>query len=175
MVKLNLRNNNGRVWREFPNGSVKGFAFVDNKFLSEEQMYCECIHAIENDALDNLLKKLNGSFSIVIRYHDRLFLIVDKLRSYPIFYTLTPTNTVEFITDIIEQDIYNARKKILFNEISVNEFLAKGYLSGNKTLLRDTFQIESGTYAIIYINQITVKQYHNYIIEKKNLKNLEWH
>lgn len=166
MEKFNLTNNI-RKWYPFAYGYTKGFAFIDDRFLTERQLYDECIFSIENNILKSFLENLNGNFCILLFYKSKYYLIVDKLRSFPLFYTFD-SKGIEIITDIGQDIARITKNNIQFNKNAVNELLSKGYLSGNKTLVNNIFQVEAGTCVVIEGFKIDIKRYYMFIINKKN-------
>lgn len=165
----NLENNNGRIWHEFPKGFVKGFAYIGEQLLREENLYFECIDAIENNLLQDWLKKLNGNFSAVIHIKDKIFLIVDKLRSYPLFYYQSEDNI--YICDIGENMLNFLPKKL--NRMAVYELLSLGYLSFD-TLIENVYSVNAGSYVVIEPNHnVDIFLYFSYIFDKKQINKEE--
>ncbi|MGI6306149.1 MAG: asparagine synthase-related protein [Bacteroidales bacterium] len=168
-VKLNVQK--GKQWKEFENGYIKGFAFKHEELLRDESFYLALYNALKKDVLNEFLIELNGFFSIVINYGNKLFLISDKLRTYPLFYHVKD--------DVIITD----DPEYLFKEVNCEldlincyELLTLGYLScAPSTLVKDVFYVVSGSYSVINLidKRAKISSYHNYIQRKVNLKKEE--
>lgn len=91
---VELINNEGKAWLSFADGSVKGCAFEGERLLEKESLYGALTEAINRDSLADLLVRLNGNFAAVITIKNQCYLIVDKLRSYPLFYSGTHVSDV---------------------------------------------------------------------------------
>ena len=124
---VELINNEGKAWLSFADGSVKGFAFEGERLLEKESLYGALTEAINRDSLADLLVRLNGNFAAVITIKNQCYLIVDKLRSYPLFYSGTHVSDVgEHLLKTIPSEI---------DEVNAYELLSLGYLSGASTLV----------------------------------------
>ena len=66
-MEVKLFNNRGKVWVKINNDYVKGFAFIGDRLLKEKELYGQLIEGIKQSRLSNLLLKLNGNFSAIIR------------------------------------------------------------------------------------------------------------
>ena len=82
-MKIELLNNGGKSWQKFGESYVKGFAFIENKLLSEQDILDELVQSIKNNRLNETLLELNGNFSVVIEYQKIIYLLADKLKTYP--------------------------------------------------------------------------------------------
>lgn len=161
---VELINNTGKEWKSFANGYVKGFAFDGNILLEGEKLYEAMEKTVRTTCLSDFLTHLNGNFAAVITIDRKCYLIVDKLRSYPIIYTkkgncwLISDDTEKIMTDDIVSKETDTQ--------SIYEFLATGYLSGNKTLLKNVRQVVAGTYVCLEENESRMTEYHNYVVCK---------
>jgi hypothetical protein len=85
-MRIELLNNAGKSWHSIGNSYVKGFAFIENKLLSEQDIFDELIQSIKKNSLNKTLLKFNGNFSAVIEYQKNIYLLADKLKTYPLLY-----------------------------------------------------------------------------------------
>lgn len=158
-----LQNAGEWQWKNIEGNYVKGFAFICNTYYEEEKLCSIVSEAIDNDTIKELLLKLNGNFSIVIKKAEVYYLIADKIRSFPLFYA--KINDSWLITDqtaIITEKIL----EICINESAVAEFLSQGYLSGSKTLIKNCFIVTPGSF--VNINQeANIEYYHSFIVPKR--------
>lgn len=138
---VELINNEGKAWLSFADGSVKGFAFEGERLLEKESLYGALTEAINRDSLADLLVRLNGNFAAVITIKNQCYLIVDKLRSYPLFYSGTHVSDVgEHLLKTIPSEI---------DEVNAYELLSLGYLSGASTLVNGIKSVVAGSYVVI--------------------------
>lgn len=116
---------------------------------------------------DELWKKLNGMFSIVLwnKKNKKLILARDHVGIKPLHYYIC-SNRIYFSSD------YNAFfhqnfKKIKFNSDSVLSYLSFRYVIGKKTFLKDVFDVLPGTKTEFYNNGITEDVYWDVNLEEK--------
>lgn len=153
-----------RDWYQSEIGYAIGYAFIKEKLLDEKQLCSYLYNVIERNALPDSLKELNGCFAAVIKYQNDYYLIVDKIRSYPILFGkigdgwLVSNNAEKIISD-------NEISKELDSQ-STYEFLAAGYLSGEKTLLEKVKQVIAGTYVRLVNDSRVIVEYHNHMSDK---------
>lgn len=162
MHEICLNNNQGKAWEQFSHGYVKGFAFDQSGNLLEgEFMYKQALKHFQYDQLSQFLDQLNGNFSIVLEEQDKLILIVDSFRSYPLFYS-EQENGIR-VMDIGNDFIAWLGKNTKWNEEAIYELLALGYLSGCHTLLDQVNSVEAGSYVLISKEGIDTFKYVSYM------------
>ena len=142
-----------------------GFAFLDGSLLREEMICDILLDAVQNNSLNTLLRKINGNFAFLIEREGQVYLIADKIRSYPLLYRKMGDGY--FITDYASE-IMGENSEIA-DDLVVAEFLSQGYLSGIKTLSSDIFIVEAGTWVQITMNQVVVHTYYSHIHSKFDL------
>ena len=101
----------------------------------------DCSNLI-NQNCDEYIKKLQGSFAFVIENEDNIFLAVDLISSYPLFYSLT--DKIIYVSDdasLIAEQIGSE-----LQEENVLEFLKCSYVTEKETLFTDIFTLNPGTY-----------------------------
>ena len=66
MSRIELTNNSGKSWQKFQHNYIKGFAFLANKLLSEEDILIELLKSIKHNKLNEKLLELmaNGLLQI---------------------------------------------------------------------------------------------------------------
>lgn len=162
-TKLSLTNNGGEKWIKIKNSYIKGYAYENNRLLKGDVFYEACINAIRDKNIDNFLLRLNGSFCVVILYATDVYLIVDKIRSYPLHYMRY--NGVWYIFDKGYDVIYE-NVGLRLDKDSEKEILASGYLFGEKTLLKDFFQVVAGHYVVLNKDIKRNVCYHSFVQPK---------
>ncbi|MCE5286194.1 MAG: 7-cyano-7-deazaguanine synthase [Pelosinus sp.] len=159
MLIVHLKNNRGYQWFEKEGIYCKGyFINQDNKIFSDERTvdYFSNINS-ENDFLE-IMKEVNGFFSVLVQRADKVFVAVDRLRSFPLYYAQTEDNI------LISDDAYWLRDKI---EASIDsaaecEYLSSMYVAGEETLCKSIKQIQAGEIIIINSAKLTAKRYFQY-------------
>ena len=154
---VELINNKGKQWDYFSKGAVKGFAFKEGVLLEKEFLYNILLEAISVNSLPNVLTQLNGNFVAVLTLKNECYLIVDKLRSYPLFYSFYKGL---HICDVGEQLLNYVPCNL--DEINVYELLSLGYLSGNTTIVENVKSVVAGSYVVIDLENNNDYQYNYY-------------
>jgi len=168
-MKIILVNNKGKSWKQFENGFIKGFTFLNNKLLMEHEIYHVLYEAFRANKLNQKLHELNGNFSGVIQFQDSTYLFSDKLKTYPLLYT---TIGGEWLVSDQSRIILDALPEYNPNEDAIMTYLALGYLHGNHTFLNNCNIVAAGTY--VKLNQsATVHEYHKHIYKKVNISDEE--
>lgn len=157
-----------KTWLSFSGSYVIGFAFYEEKMLSGDELVALVKEAIAGKILDDVLRRLNGNFSLIIEERKACYLIADKMRSYPILYTKKENHWL--ISDDAEKIMTDNAVSKETDTQSIYEFLAAGYLSGNKTLLKNVRQVVAGTYVCLEENECRITEYHNYAVCKTLLE-----
>lgn len=118
-----LKNNSGKIWHNFLSGNIKGFAYdSENNFLEGEVLYEQVLYQWKQDTLTQFLNQLDGNFALVIEQDNKLLLIVDRLRSYPLFYSVNGNSQV-VVSDIGNDLIPYLKNSTELNEDAVYELL----------------------------------------------------
>ncbi len=143
-MNVQLTFNNGFRWYIKNNIAVKGRVLHSNgDLLYQEklwQYFQECTD--KNNFIDRL-KELNGVFSVVIYNDDRLWAAVDRLRNFPLFYSIAE-NTLSLADDIGYFTSGKANGRI--DRSAEKVMRSFGYTLGKSTLLKNVFQLTAGEY-----------------------------
>ncbi|WP_176555133.1 asparagine synthase C-terminal domain-containing protein [Butyricimonas sp. Marseille-P3923] len=162
-VEVNL-DTKYRKWYKKENIFVLGYAFDSEQFLKEDQLCLFIEHAIKRKSLVESIKKLNGFFAVIYIDVDIIYLIVDKMRSYPLLYTKVGDK-------YLLADTANGFKECIhqkeLDELAIAEFLALGYLRNTQTLFRDIANVAAGSIVQMKKNKIDVISYFDYDIAVK--------
>jgi len=159
---VNLRYNSGFPWYSKGDCHVKGFAHSS----SGQYLRTEALLEYFSDSSDfaDFKKKVsdaNGMFSVIVSVEGMTWFGVDRMRTFPLFYTFTasPELTTSSgrkqdksipelvsqlqISDSVDQ-IINSHGVWSLNQEASTEFLATGYVSGNETLAEGIYQVQAG-------------------------------
>lgn len=156
-----------RKWFQGDNFFSVGYVYVGGDLLEKDRLGNYIYEAIKQDNMMQVLQQSNGCFAVICFVEDKVYLIVDKLRSYPLLYAVMDNDCV--ITDSAN-GFKNSISTFFLNEISAAEFLSLGYLSGNKTLLENIFNVEAGSYVVIDKKGFSICLYYEHIQKKQNFQ-----
>lgn len=122
------------------------------------------VHEFFRDAgsAEQLMKRLqdaNGLFSVVCDIGGELILAVDRIRMFPLFYAFKNGNCLVSDDAFFLADKCGLRET---DEDAAAEFLATGYVTGNKTLIHGVFQVQSGELLRFGANDIHHNFYYSY-------------
>jgi asparagine synthase (glutamine-hydrolysing) len=146
MIEIELKHNYGFKWFEDKGVYVKGYLFDENNQIFQNQnliSYFDTVKTIEE--FEEKLKNANGLFSVIIKRDHFLYMAMDRLRTFPLFYY---DNKTEFI---ITDDTYFLKSKyeLKMDGLSKEEFLSAGYVTGTQTLLSGVYQMQAAEYVQI--------------------------
>ena len=166
-VNIFLKNENGYKWFSNKNFFVKAYLFDEKNELFEDKNIIKYFENYKNiDDLIGKLKLANGLFSLIIKKENFLFIAVDKIRMFPIFYFQDENEIL--ISD--DANFIKEKKNISIDENNKLEFLQTGYSTKNKTLLKNVFQIQAGEYLLIEDKKIKKDFYFTYFTENISFK-----
>lgn len=164
-IVLHFRDN----WNKIDDTFVKGRAFIGDKLFKGQQL-AEYFSKADKEAAVNLA---NGFWGLVKKCGNSFIIAADRMRSYPLFYGVI--NNIAYISD----DPYWIKQKVhdnKFDEISQNEFLLTGYVTGCDTLYKNVKQLQAGEIIKITCDKenkikISSSKYYNFI-HRDYFKNL---
>jgi len=150
------------AWNNCNNIWVTGFVRKGDKYLIKDDLisFFSGLETISD--FENLLKTANGQFSVVIERPEELWAATDRLRNFPLFYTLYDGRHT------ISDDCYQLagmQSENRFKRSAYNCFLLTGYVINNLTLIGNIFQVSAGEYVVLG-GKILRKFYHNITFEK---------
>ena len=159
----------------------KGIIWFNEKYYTGENA-CRKLSGIFNskvtsspsnqkETIRDLIKKISGHFAFVIITPEIPIAVVDKIRSYPIyFYKSENTFYLSNSASKIKEQAHLTE----IDEKSLLIFKMSGYCIGQDTLLKDLKQIQPGRFLFLNIksNEIIYSHYYKYWAEKTK-KNTE--
>jgi asparagine synthase (glutamine-hydrolysing) len=159
-----LENNKGCKWYIKNDIYAKGYLFDDKNKLYKNQGLITFFEGVR-DSVQFLqkLKQANGLFSVIIKYSDGILLAADRARCFSLFYTLKNNNLI--VSDRIES-IKNKTGSGEIDHTASKIFLATGYVTGEKTLIKNIFQVQAGEYIYFNKGKIVKDFYHTFIPER---------
>ncbi len=159
-----LLDTHNRSWYVGNNVYSIGYAFIGEQLMKEETLCLYLSEQIKHGDLSKSLEELNGSFAAIIQNGNEYYLIVDQIRSYPLLYVCDGKNCcISDNASFLEKYYENTD----FKDVVIAEFLAMGYLYGDKTLYENIKSVEAGSYVLLSNNKIYEKcVYYRHIFPK---------
>lgn len=140
-LQLKFKGFQSYSWSSKNGVFVLGYLFLDdNRCIEGDELLTYCSSIKDKKTFQSKILDKKGNFSIVIQGDRYLFAAVDSIRTFPVFYF---TNGQDyFITDAPDSiDIENG---IELDNGSIKEFLSTGFVTGNRTLLKNVYQLQAG-------------------------------
>jgi len=104
---------------------------------------------VSTQKIQERIAVLTGHYSFIIDSPKMIIASVDKIRSYPIFYTETSEG---FYISNSATKLQNIAKLTEFDDDSVLEFQMSGFVTGANTLFRGLWQLQGGEFLIFNKN-----------------------
>ena len=145
MIIIELNYNNAYKWMSKNDIYVIGYIFYKNKVYKNEELL-EFVSAIDEDKLENTIKEVDGCFSIVYKKKQKIILISDLLRTFPVFYSINNSDI------IIKDNIMAFEKKELDYGAEI-ELTSSCYVTKDRTIFLNIKQLEG--HQIVFINTKT--------------------
>ncbi|MCO7251754.1 asparagine synthetase B family protein [Pseudoalteromonas sp. Ps84H-4] len=148
-MEIKLSNNKGYCWQLSKTLSFKGVIWGCN---SEKELKFEDVSKLlsEVDSISDMQKSLDGldgHFSFILETERKVYLVVDRLRTIPLFYSLGKKILVSDNTYFFKNNGKN------YNELITEEFLSTGYVIGKETMLEGVNQVQAGE--IVCIDKVS--------------------
>ena len=120
---------------------MRGYFYDSNgKTIHQNFLLKKLIKIKSPDDFADLLKNINGCFSIILKNKNLLFAATDRNRSFPLFYSYDSGKV------ILRDKLYRNKSKDKISNLSSYEFTHTGYVTNDNTLLENVFQIQAGEY-----------------------------
>jgi asparagine synthase (glutamine-hydrolysing) len=148
-----------RLWKKFSKNDINVFykGYFYSHTISEIVDY---ISSMPISEVEELIKKIDGHFALVIIHKDMTIVAVDKIRSTPLFFTVIEDTF--FIDCDPKRLISNIQFVNDINESAALEISMSGYTIGNKTIFDNLNALRAGEFAVFSANSFEVHQYFKY-------------
>ncbi|MFO7612272.1 MAG: asparagine synthase-related protein [Clostridia bacterium] len=143
---ISLIRNLGFKWHSRNGISVKGYFYIDGKYMPTESVPGIFDNVRSKEDFIGLASRINGCFAIVMICDDWVYAAADTLRSFPIFHTMK--DEVFYLSDDAES-IAVKTKFIEINKNGLIDYLHSGCVFFNETLVDNIFQI-SAMHCLVY-------------------------
>lgn len=122
------------------------------KYLSDTRVLLE---HFETYGLSVTLNSLKGMYSIALldKVENKMYLVRDKFGVKPLYYSFK--NTLSFSSEL--KSFLSSQSELELSTESVAEYFRLGYVSGDRTALRDVNKVLPGNYVELNIDTFSVK------------------
>ena len=159
MVQILIADHKAIDWVQKDGHYFRGWFFKDNNYYENENtLYF--FDSISDNEFSNRLNNINGNYACIYESNDKTYVAVDRIRSFPLFYTNFKGEV--YISDNIEKlaEITSSTK---FEINHVQELMATGYVTGIKTLYKNIYQLQAGEYLIIHNETGYIERHNHYL------------
>lgn len=105
------------------------------------------------------INRIAGNFGMIIHFDKYVVAIVDKIRSFPIFYIC---DGFKFALSNSASKLKEEYQLIEIDDVALIEFAMAGYVTGRGTVFRDLYQIQAGEMIIWQKDQNKLSRYQYY-------------
>ncbi len=166
---IRLIHNNAFKWYTDGNIWVKGYFFYQTHHLFDSENALGFLKDIlSTNKLEDIVKELNGIFSIVVLKKEGVSIASDPVNFFPIFYC---THANEWLISDDFSLLREKQKAFTINEQAVPEFLSAGFVLDNETLGENIFKTRSGEILILKNNEALYRKVWYYFLPQKILPN----
>lgn len=158
-VTLLLEHFQNHKWFTDQKISAKGDLFAHGSLYQDKEL---CNYFLDIRSEKEFVKKVrqvNGQFSVIFEDENRLLVAVDRLRSFPLFYTLY--NGELYLTD--EVDSLRPYRPFNLSPQQEQEFAHLGYTLGHNTLIKEVYQLQAGEYLVFENGTVRTAFYHSHL------------
>ncbi len=116
---------------------------------------------------EDFVKKINGQFAICIKHRNRVYLYRDYFGIRPLFYNINNKKELLFCSEI--KGISAILKNLEIDYSSLKLIIKYWTLIGERTIFKNIFQVEQGSYIIFDGNNLIKKKYSDNIFEEQKI------
>lgn len=151
MIEFIPNKNNGFKWYSSNGIYFKGFFYNRQNKKVEAKKALDFLSSVETtEDFIEICNSLNGMFSIVIVKRELSFIVSGASRVFPVFYKKIKNSFL--LSDDI--NVLLLKENIEYDTIGEREFKSFGCCLGDKTLVKNIYQIQSSEYIIFDKNTI---------------------
>lgn len=153
--------------------SFKGYVYVNGELIKDEDAIFYFQNITSEKEFLEILCSLEGFFSVIVENEDNVYAAVDRVTSTPLIYSV---DEQLWIGDDYKPFL-ECQPQI--EELSLAQYLSSGYVYGEKTLVKEVFQLKAGSF-LIYSkknNDVNVRSYYEYLptTDEPVGANLDWY
>lgn len=146
MFEIRLSHHNGYAWCDNGTVFVKGFLLDESDHVLQGQDLLASFDACATpEQFGKQLEKANGMFSVLVKRDRQLWVAVDRLRCFPLFYR--KMNGVVRIGDDVDA-LFDEKESKTWKQEACRMFSAAGYTVGEDTLVEGVNQVQAGEWVL---------------------------
>ncbi len=163
ITKVTIEEDN--LWTKFSKNNITVFykGYFYSNTITE---IVENISTLSSSGLEEVIKKIDGHFALVIVRKDITIALVDKIRSTPLFFI--KLEDIFYIDCDPKRLISNNKFVNDINEVAALEISMSGYTIGNKTIFDNLNSLRAGEFVVFNENSFEVHQYFKYYFNVKD-------
>ncbi len=146
-----LKNNKGFKWFSSEGIYFKGYFYINSDFYEQHDAISVLQNINSKQDFTQLLKTINGVYSIIFTLKEHTYIVNDTTRSFPLFYS--NSNDRFIISDTI-----HPFQKETINPTTEDEIRYSLHCYGNKTLYKDIYITQSNECISIH-NEKIIRQH----------------
>ena len=140
---IRLKRNNGFIWYHRNGIHIKGYFYLNSKFVKAVEILDYLKDASDKDDFIKKTMQINGCFSIVAELKTGIIALSDTIRSFPLFYAFK--NGKVYVSDEGEELVKATGFKNI-NHDGLIDYLHSCCVYFNETLIEDIYQISAMNY-----------------------------
>lgn len=141
MVQIKLINHKAIDWQIKDNNYFRGWFFNEDIYYEKDSTFI-FYDLIKQYSFKRAISMINGNYSCIYSNEKSTYVAVDRIRSFPLFYCNFEGQV--YVSDSVEELVNIVGKNIDDNHMK--EFMATGYITGDKTMFKNIYQLEAGEY-----------------------------
>lgn len=166
-----ILNDKKYSWSSYLNNSaevyLKGIFWYEDEYYENEK---GCIKIAEifsinhdEDRIVNHIKKMSGHFAFIFNNRDYVFAMVDKIRSYPVYYHISSSKKI-FVSNSAKM-LQEEKRLFQKEDDAFLSFSMSGYTLGSTTLFKELYQLQPGEYILFAnrSNELKKIRYYKYL------------
>jgi asparagine synthase (glutamine-hydrolysing) len=158
MITIKLTKEKVFHWQNKEGIFAKGYLFdTDGTLYRDEGLYDYFNNLPTENDFCQKLQSANGLFSVIIQKGESVWIAVDRLRYFPLFYREQNNNLL--ISDEIE-DLFDPEEPKEMDPEACLTFSGCSYVLGEKTLLKGVYQVRAGAFLRYDGNRLVSSDYH---------------
>ena len=162
---INLRLKQEGFWKKYVKKNItlwiKGYLYSHR--IDE---IIDKFSIINKSEISSYVKSIDGHFAIIVKRYDFTFLIVDKIRSTPLYFAKIKN---DYYVDCDPKNIFNLNNfDKAINQNAQLELTMSGFVIGNKTIYKYLYSLKAGEIVLLSTNTHEYLQYFRYYGEINN-------
>lgn len=154
-------------WYEEGGYSFRGYIY-DNGIVLERQKAITWLKEQRNHKpIDQILHDIHGAFCLIVEEDKQVTFAVDRIRSFPIFYTVVDG---ELYLGDDSNAIVAAMPKVEIDPVSEEEYRNTSlFVTGKETIIQNLYQVRTFTFCKFDMESKAVQEQVYYTLSHKNL------